>query len=62
MEQWVKNPTIVAQDRCRDAGLIPSPVQWVRDPALPQLQHSHSCSSDFNPWPGNLHILGTAKK
>ena len=31
------------------AGLIPCPVQWVKDPALTQLQLR------FNPWPRNVH-------
>ena len=41
-----------------NAGLTPGPAQWVKDPALPQLQ----LGSD--PWPGNsmCHVHGAAKK
>ena len=31
-------------------GSFPSPVQWIKDPALPQLWLK------FNPWPGNFHM------
>jgi len=35
---------------------VPTVVQWVKDPALLQLQPR------FNPWPGNSHAVDAAKK
>ena len=54
-----------------DAGLIPGLTQGIKDPALLQLWHrsqmwlrssvavaqAGSCSSDWNPKTGNLHML-----
>ena len=47
MVQWVNDPPCL----CGAAGLIPSPAQWVKTPALSQMQLG------FNPWPGKFHML-----
>ena len=31
--------------------------QWVKDPALPQLQHRQQLQLGFNSWPGYFHML-----
>ena len=36
-----------------DAGLIPSPAQWVKDLALPQLWLRVQLRFRSDPWPGN---------
>ena len=41
---------------CGIAGLIPGPVQWVKDLVLPQLQHLWQMGLGFNPWPRNFHM------
>ena len=38
-------------------GLIPGPVQWVKELVLSQLWHSLQLWLGFDPWPGNFHIL-----
>ena len=38
---------------CWDASSIPSPVQWVKDPALPQLQLTLQL---FMPWRGQRTV------
>ena len=47
---------------CRDAGLIPGPTQWIKDLALPQLQHRSQLQLRSDPWSGNSICLGAAKK
>ena len=42
---------------CGEAGSIPSPAQWVKDLALPQLWRRFQLYLGFDPWPGNFHIL-----
>ena len=50
---WVNDLACV----CGDTGSSLSLVQWVKDPAMLQLQPG------FNPWPGNFHMLwGWLKK
>ena len=45
-----------------NAGLIPGPVQCVKDPVLPHLWLSHSCASDLIPGPGTPYAEGWPKK
>ena len=49
MVQWVKDLTAVAWVAAV-LGSIPSLVQWVKDPVLPQLWLG------FSPWPRNFHM------
>jgi len=37
-------------------GLIPCPLQWVRDPALLPLWCKSKLWLGFDPWPGNFHV------
>ena len=53
MVQWVNDLACL----CGGASLIPGPVQWVKDLALPQLWHRLQLSLEFNPWPRNFHML-----
>ena len=46
MAQWVNDLACL----CGGTTSIPSPPQWVKDPALLQIQLS------FSPWPGNFHM------
>ena len=46
----------------RDTGSIPSLVQWVKDPALPQLWHKSQPWPGFNPWPKGSTYHEAAKK
>ena len=36
---------------------VPAVTQWVKDPALPQLQPRSQLWLGFDPWPGNFHVL-----
>ena len=53
-----------------DAGWIPSPAQWVKEPVLPQLQRCHCCSSgvgqncgsDLIPGQGTSYATGPPKE
>ena len=41
---------------CGGACSIPSPVGWVKDPALLQLWHRSQLWFRFDPWPRNFHM------
>ena len=45
-----------------DAGLIPSPAQWVKDLTFPQLQFRLQQRLRSDPWPGNCICHRVAKK
>ena len=52
MAQWVKNWHCL----CHGVGLIPGPVQQVKDPALLQLWHKWKLRLRFNPQPRNFYM------
>ena len=52
----------VTSCKCCNTGSIPSPAQWVKDPALPQLQQRSKLRIGSDPWPGNSISRGAAKK
>ena len=56
MAQWVKECKRGGLDCCEGTGLIPGSVQWVKDPALPQLWRRSQLQLGFNPWPWNFHM------
>ena len=41
---------------CGGAGLIPGPVQWVKNLALLQLWYRSHLQLRFDPWPKNFHM------
>ena len=45
-----------------DAGSIPSPAQWGKDPVLLQLQLRSQLRLGSDPWPGNSICHRVAKK
>ena len=45
-----------------DTGLIPSLVQWVKDPALPELWLRSQLQLRSDPWPRNSIYRWMAKK
>ena len=45
-----------------DTGWIPSQVQWLKDPVLPQLQPGWQVWLESDSWPRNSICCGTAKK
>ena len=47
---------------CWDAGLIPGPAQWVKDPVLGQLWLGWQLQLGSDPWPGNFIYGGAGKK
>ena len=46
----------------RDAGLILSPAQWVKDPTLLQLRHRPQLWLGSDPSPGISYVAGQPKK
>ena len=44
-----------------DVGWIPSPAQWVKDPALLQLWLRSQLQLRSDPWPGSSICQGAAK-
>jgi len=56
--QWVDDSACL----CGGVGLIPGPVQWVKDPAMLQLQHRSQLWFGFDPWPRNFHTLQVQPK
>ena len=58
MVQWVDDLACL----CGGTGLIPSPVKGVKDPVMPQMQHSLQLWLGFSPWPGNFHTLCVQSK
>ena len=51
--QWVNDPAYLFGG----ADLIPSLAHWVKDPAFPQLCYRSQLRLEFDPWPGNFHML-----
>ena len=47
---------------CWDAGLIPGPAQWFKDPVLTQLWLRLQLCSDLIPGPGTPHVPEWPKK
>ena len=46
----------------RDAGLILSLAQWIKDSVMPQLWHRWQFWLGFDPWPGNYICWPKKKK
>ena len=53
MAQWVNDLACLHGG----TGSIPSPAQRVKDPALLQMWHRLQLWLQFDPWPGNFHVL-----
>ena len=54
MAQWIKNLTAVAPVAGEVGGLLPGPMQWVKDLALLQLQCRSQLGAGFDPWPNHM--------
>ena len=55
--RWVRDPACL----CGGAVSIPGLAWWVKDPVLLQLWHRLQFWLEFDPWPGNFHMLEKKK-
>ena len=58
MAQWVNDLASL----CGGAGWISCLVQWVKDPALPQMWHRLQPQLGYHPWPRICIHHGDSKK
>ena len=58
MVQWFNDLTCL----CGIVGSVPSLVQWVKDPALPQLRHRSKMWLGFSLWSWNFQMSQVQSK